>query len=798
MLKSFKEFLLREEEEKINKYDKGPMVDFLNNFDENTLNPPLNGQQISNCYSFIYKGIDKNKDGIMKRDELDNELDSQNIAFFCLSFKMKPKALISSLKKFFYYDVIYQRLGKDGLDMFTLEDGKIKVKNASIKWMWSAEPFYKKIYVYKDGKIFIEKTDPNAYRKSSDDLEESFLNKDSLKEDSSSGEEEEEKGAYAWKEPYGKFTLTEVGEKLQSVMKLIAKEPTKELFSDDVLRDFTYYTDIEKLFKKIDIKEVEDIMKNPPRRNPFKNDSNYDQFTSPSSSSEDSKEALEKALKKKPKVKLRDGTYDTFVSGDDTSINANDKDGNAVGVFGFNISTPKEADIRNKSFEEIWNGNLKEIKDQLLERLDKVCIEYLKTHFAKQLSYEVKEEKILDFKFSKYKSILNEESDFVKNIGLTKDMLKNEQKRHEVLNKLIDSTLSLENKEFKETKNNAKKFTEKVKDKKAGKFVSVLVAKAQYNFRHVAYIAANLLKKTKQEMDQSVSDLPNNLTEIFNRMVEDLNKTGDDAFLVARYVFVAIIDRFKNDSSYIAKIMSGRIPLTEVFKKLNLGKEGIVYESTCKIKKPFEDDRQVLYQDTVRFKTVKQLFGENSIRYWNELDEEEAVNKLLSAISSDQKFKDLSSNGTLVKNANAYIQAYNAVSKAITSTPTEATINLNGYVFDPNKSKDIKNIALRQRMAKFALFQKEANSDIYIIIRNEEANAKLQELKQQQNIQGQQPQQTTQQPAEQQQTTETQSKPNATVTTAAVDSTYPPPNAYKKRMREIIYRKGPYTIKYKD
>jgi hypothetical protein len=341
--------------------------------------------------------------------------------------------------------------------------------------------------------------------------------------------------------------------------------------------------------------------------------------------------------------------------------------------------------------------------------------------------------------------------------------------------------------------------------KRIAEFINV-----QSKFRHFIFMAATLLKKAKEEMDSSVTSAPNNLDSIFKIIAEDLNKEkSDDIYKIARYVFVTIFNKFKGNKKYIAKIMTDgeSIKPIELLPKLDMGKDDAIFN--CRPKGSKFGKIQTYWSDWTRITSFKQLFNENDIKYWTELDNEENLEKFYEAMETVPEIKSVFAK--LTKEANNYISEYNNVGKAIVigdqSKGIPSTINLSTY--DYMNESEIKNIALKQRLARYGLIQKEG--DVYDIVykdkveeeikkREENSQQPQQDNQQQSNQQNNSTQNNNQQSSENNAQTSqpAEGQANATVTTAAVDSTYPPSNPFKKKMREIIYRKGPYTIKVKD
>ena len=815
MLGSFKEFfLLREEEDEeklANKYD-APFESILNSLKEKAIKVAFSEDDKNKCELFVKKGLDRDNNGEISWKELEIELTPKNIGLFCSSQGLKANDFIIDLKVYLYFLAIKQNLGRDRANLLT-QDGKL-VQDTKFVNPNNIIPFYKKVYVYNGDKPVIKLAGENLRKK----IEESIFFSEVINERKRKTKENlEKRGENVGNSfPKGSFSYTEIGKKLNDILILFKgnKKNGGIIFDKESLERIHSFSVIENLFNSKGINEasVNAIIKNPPKHNPFGTNKNEKiAITTGEDEDEKTEKLLSKAdedMKKKPSLILKNGEADKFVDGDDVSVNGNDANGKKVGIHGFKIELPKVDEIENTSTDEVFNKFISEVKEQLADRLDKVVVEYLKTHFAKQLSYEIKEEKFLSTKFKQFKKyLLNEETDFVKNLQLTKEMLNKPELRKEAINKLIDSRFTEGDDEFKLSKESVTDSVERFKKAKPKNRIAEFI-NVQSKFRHFIFMAATLLKKAKEEMDNSITSAPNNLDKVFETIAEDLGKEkSDDIYKIARYVFVTIFNKFKGNKKYIAKIMSGgeAVKPIELLPKLNMGKDDAIFN--CRPKSPKFNGTQVYWSDWVRITSFKQLFNENDIKYWTELSNEDTLEKFYEAIETEPKIKAVFSK--LTKEANNYIAEYNNVGKAITPAKEQggySTIDLSTYSY--TDEKETKNIALKQRLARYGLIQKEGA--IYDIVYKDKVEEEIKKRQQpiqqnnnqkqntQQNNQNNQQQNTNNQQQNAQQSQPSEGQANATVTTAAVDSVYPPSNPFKKRMREIIYRKGPYTIKVKD
>lgn len=820
MLGSFKEFfLLREaesdEERLANKYDE-PFEKTLISLNERAVRTAFSEDDKNKCELFVKKGLDRDKSGEISWKELEVELTPKNIGLFCSSQGLGSNDFIIDLKNYLYFLAIKQNLSRANL---LTKEGKL-VRDTRFVKPENITIFYKKIYIYNGDKPVIDLAGENLRRP----VEESanYYNVISEKKHPREKEGFEKKGENVGNNfPKGRFKFTEVGEKLNNIISLfkVNEKGKGIIFDKETLDKIRNFKIIDDLFNSKGINEasVNAIIKNPPKHNPFGGKEGSDKIAV--ETDEDRKEKAEKALaqadeamKKKPSLVLKNGEADKFVDGDDVSVNGNDANGKAVGIYGFKIDLPSAEEVANGSTEEVFNKFITEVKEQLAQRLDKVMVEYLKTHFAKQQAFDMKEEKFLNTKFKNFKKyLLNEETDFVKNLQLTKEMINDPEARRAVIVKLVNSRFTDKDDEFKLSKESVdiaiEKFRKSNKKNRIAKYIDV-----QTKFRHFISMAASLLKKAKNEMDSSVASTPNNLDKVFKTIAEDLNKEkSDDIYKIARYVFVTIFNKFKGNKKYIAQIMKDEeaIKPIELLPKLDMGKDDAIFN--CNPKNPKFNvngaEIQTYWSDWVRITSFKQLFNENDIKYWTELGEEEVVEKFYETIETVPEIKNVFAK--LTKEANNYISEYNNVSKVITKgdgKETPSTINLSTYKY--MDEKETKNIALKQRLARYGLIQKEGN--IYDIVYKDKIEEEVKKRKenaqqnQQQNVQPKQnnsvqnPEQAINTQPSVQNSQPAEGQANATVTTAAVDSTYPPSNPFKKRMREIIYRKGPYTIKVKD
>lgn len=836
MLGSFREFLLRERSgadsdgSRQNKF-----MDVLEKFDESKLlNPPLSRKDVIDCRTFIYQGIDVEKvDKIISYIELQKGIDAENIGAFCYTFRKDPAKFLDTLKRFFYFLVIYQNLGERHADILTKKDRYIIRDFNKMNFDALPEIFSKKIYVYEGDEVKRFHNGGNK-RGPKEDLEEENLYED----------DEDEEGGEEARSNVGQFVkFTEVGQSLSDLIHNLVTVVSHKLH-ESVLSMFVSYSDIEKFFNEqgATIEAVTKVKNNPPEVSRFKNNDDEDIFSTESDlqdkidDDEERRKELNDSKKKKGKNDdlggridddgrkiFRNGEKDDFIDGDEVSINGLDKDGNVSGISGFDVKIPTATDFKKKEFPELWNGYVTTIKNDLYARADNAALQYLKVQYSRQNESNIKESRFADSPFARYfdKRIILEETDIIKAMGLTKDMIKNDMARREAVKKFVDSQFSETNEEFKKTKEDSEKAAKAFA--KGKRFNPSTLTKAQVGFRNIAHMAAKMLKDLKGNLDKSLGQLPNNIDDVYKGYVEDLeNPENSDSARIAGYLFTEILDTYKNKSDTLAKIISGSIPMKKVMEKLNLGKEGIVYSVTPKNNLTMLPGRSIYYGDTTSNKDLFELLNSSGIKNVAELRSPTATDKFCQLLRTDNAFSSITS-GALQKASNAYVNAYNEISKIITQDDGSgnATINLNGYNFLDRS--DVKNIALRQRMAKFTLIQKDpANKDVFIIVRKEDAHRKIKEISQQNTEQ--KPEQNTQDDAQQQNNAEqnnTQNNaqnnvnsqqgessnpaqsadanaPKATVTTASADTTYPPKNAFTKRMKEIIYKKGPYTVKIKE